>query len=125
MAKHLSAKRTKNIKLTLLRLLLENRECMKWEERYKELHMSLITGKITEEEFIRLNSEGNQTDAEISIRLLNKAFDDKNADAVEEAIREASPLKGFSNKFSEIFCKLLQADWHYKHEDIARVLQEM
>ena len=42
---------------------------------------------------------------------------------VEEAIYSFSDSEGFSNKFSEIFCKLLQADWHYKHEDIAQILQ--
>jgi hypothetical protein len=58
-----------------------------------------------------------------SVRLLNEAFENKDADLVEEAIYGFLDSEGFSNKFSDIFCKLLQEDWHYRHEDIARILQ--
>lgn len=61
--------------------------------------------------------------AEESVRLLNEAFENKDADLVEEAIQSCSDSEGFSNKFSEVFCKLLQSDWHFRHEDIARILQ--
>jgi hypothetical protein len=70
-----------------------------------------------------LKTEGNQMDAESGVRLLNEAFENRNADLVEEVIFSLSVSKGFSNRLSEILCKLLQADWHYKHEDIARILQ--
>jgi hypothetical protein len=69
-----------------------------------------------------LKTEG-KLNAEESVRLLKQAFENKDADLVEEAIYSCSESEGFSNKFSEIFCKLLQTGWHNKHEDIARILQ--
>src|SRR5688572_8448783 len=62
-------------------------------------------------------------DSETSLRLLYKAFDKKNGGMVEVAMYRLSDPEGFTNKFSEIFCKLLQADWHYCHENIALILQ--
>jgi hypothetical protein len=57
--------------------------------------------------------------------LLRKAFDNQDNETVEEAIVVGVTLDYFSDRFSEIFCRLLQVDWHYKHEDIARILQDL
>ena len=73
-------------------------------------------------EILIIKTKG-RLNAEESVRLLNEAFEDKDADLVEEAIHSFADSEGFSNKFSEVFCKLLQAEWHYRHEDIARILQ--
>jgi hypothetical protein len=70
-----------------------------------------------------LKTKDTQMNEETSLRLLNEAFENKDSDLVEEVIFSESDFGEFSNRFSEIFCKLLQADWHYRHEDIAFILQ--
>lgn len=88
----------------------------------RELRNALVSGKITEEEFIE-QSKGEKISDEDYLRLLKEGFDKKDGVAVEKVIFDYSPSGGFSNKFSEIFCKLLQENWHFQHENIASILQ--
>ena len=64
-----------------------------------------------------------EIDAENMLRLLNEALEKRDGGLVDEVILMSHPAGGFSDKFSGIFCRLLQADWHYRHEDVARILQ--
>ncbi|HEY0048869.1 MAG TPA: HEAT repeat domain-containing protein [Pyrinomonadaceae bacterium] len=94
-------------------------------EETKKLSISLTSGVFTNEEFIQAYSDGRRIDKEYVINLFNEAINNKDAEAVEEALTVGIVFDFFSNEFSEIFCKLLQADWHYKHEDIAGLLQDL
>lgn len=86
---------------------------------------SLISGAITNEEFIRQYSIDANIDDEYCLRLFEEGFDTESSEIIEEGIIVGTTVDCFSNKFSNIFCKLLQEDWHFKHEDIARILQDL
>lgn len=62
---------------------------------------------------------------EYYLKLLNEAFQNKDAAKVEEAIFVISSYNCYSKKFSSIFCILLQEDWHFSHEDIVLILQDL
>lgn len=94
-------------------------------EETKKLLILLTSGRITKEEFIREYSNDKRVDKEYCFDLLKQAVNDKDDEKVEEAIVVGSALNCFSNGFSEVFCELLLSDWHYKHEDIARILQDL
>ena len=49
---------------------------------------------------------------------------DKDAEAIEEALVVISAANFDLNNFILDLCKLLQVDWHYKHEDLATLLKE-
>lgn len=80
---------------------------------------------LDKEQFLKKYSAINKIDDEFCLDMLDKAFQEKDSENVDEAITLASVLNCFSNKFSSIFCKLLQENWHYKHEDIAGILQSL
>lgn len=99
----------------------------------QELHLQFMTGKISEEEFRRISNENflkqfppnSAADENYPISLIQKAVGEKDAELLEKGfllmlIQE--DLHGFPIR-TEILCGLLQEDWHYKHEDIARNLQ--
>lgn len=91
----------------------------------EKLFSLLLLREITSEQFIKQYSEGHKIDDGYCLNLLTEAFQEKNADKVDEAIIVGSTLNCFSKKFSDIFCKLLSEDWHYNHEDIAFILQSL
>lgn len=94
-------------------------------EQKKKLLSSLISGEISKDIFIQEYSQNEEIDSEYCLTLLEHSYENKDDNAVEEAIIIGTTIDCFSNKFSEIFCKLLVVDWHYKHEDIARILQNL
>lgn len=80
---------------------------------------------LDKEQFLKKYSAISKIDNEFCVNMLDKAFQEKDRENVDEAIALASVLNCFSSRFSSIFCKLLQENWHYKHEDIARILQDL
>jgi len=59
------------------------------------------------------------------LKLLNCAYNEKNPEDVEYALIVAYKLNLISDEYINILCNLLDCDWHYKHEDIARTLQRL
>lgn len=94
-------------------------------EEIKKLLILLTSGSITEDEFVHQYSNGRRIDKEYCLSLLEQAVKNKDDETVEEAIIVSSTLNCFSTEFSGVLCRLLQCDWHDKHEDIARILQDL
>lgn len=91
-----------------------------------ELLLAWLERKVTKDDFIKQYTElSNQKiiNADYCLNLLNKSYKSEDTNDLEEAIVVGSTIDCFSNQFSEIFCKLLLADWHYSHEDIANILK--
>ena len=59
------------------------------------------------------------------IALLQTAYSEHNADDVEFSLYVGFCFGLFADEFAEILCKLIIADWHYRHEDIASILQKL
>jgi len=88
----------------------------------KKLVMELSLNAITKEEFLRRYPFDVERDGVHVLKLLRDAYSQKDADDVEHAL-----LLGFSFGFDKacvpILNQLIVEDWHFKHEDIARLLQ--
>ncbi len=87
-----------------------------------QFHNSLILDK---EKFLERYSGVVELNIDYCMNLFNEAIQTKDAEMVEEAMLLTMFLNYFSAKFSNVLCKLLQEDWHYKHEDIAMTLKEI
>ncbi|RDB02889.1 hypothetical protein [Runella aurantiaca] len=58
------------------------------------------------------------------IELINEARFQKN-DLLLECSLIASETDGLNNKYTDLFCKLLEENWHSSQEDIAEYLEEL
>ena len=59
------------------------------------------------------------------LQLLDTAFNEKNAEDVENALIIASMFNLISKDYTNILLKLMESDWHFIHEDIASIFQEL
>jgi len=59
------------------------------------------------------------------IQLLEIAYCEKNADDVEYALIIAGSFDLITTEYQYILLKLLEADWHFKHENIAEIFQKL
>jgi len=57
------------------------------------------------------------------IGLLETAYFEQNADDVELSLYIGSSFGLIAENFTDILCKLVVADWHFQHENIASTLQ--
>ncbi len=89
----------------------------------QKLILDLALKSITKKQFLLAYPVDVQEDHKYVTRTLKDAFARKDSDDVEYAL-----LLGFSFCFEEdvvpVLCDLIVQDWHYKHEDIARLLQD-
>ena len=89
----------------------------------KKLVMGLVLKSITKEEFLKEYPVDIQQDKQYVTKVLKDALIRKDPDDVEHAL-----LLGFSFEFEEgvvpVLCELIVQDWHFKHEDMARLLQD-
>lgn len=85
---------------------------------------SYLEGQLSISEFLELLPPKTFSFADRLVSLLEKACVEKDSNKVELLIIAAS-ADGVSNKYSEIFCKLLKEEWHEKHEDIIMLLAEI
>ena len=81
---------------------------------------SLILDK---EKFLARYSGIAELNVDYCLDMFDEAIQTRDAEMVDEAMLLTEFLKLFSAKFSSLLCELLQADWHYKHEDIATELK--
>jgi hypothetical protein len=89
----------------------------------KKLILDLSLGNITFDEFSKKYSE--HVDSEYILKQLQTAFDKQDSSGVEYALLLGFLFKNFTWDFTELLNKLIQQDWHYKHEDIAYILQQL
>lgn len=87
----------------------------------------LYRGTISAEEFLKRyeSIENIKVDESYCLQKLNQGYLERNPQIVDIALLLGFIKHCFSDKFSDIFCKLLLADWHRTHEDIARALKEL
>jgi hypothetical protein len=89
----------------------------------KKLILEFSLQKINIDEFLQNYSK--VVDSNHVLQLLIEAYNQKDSSEVEYALLLGFIFNTFSNEYVEVLCKLIQEEWHYKHEDIALVLQEL
>jgi hypothetical protein len=90
----------------------------------KQLIMSYALEEITKDEFLkRFPADLTKENDYILFELL-RAIDGKDEDVIEYAIKILH-LEDFngSDKYVDVFNRLLLVDWHERHEDIAALLK--
>ena len=87
--------------------------------------LELGLDKISKEQFIKKFSVDINNNPNYVMELLVCAYNEKNADDVEYALTVAYKLNLITERYVTILCDLLEERWHYRHEDIAKILQSM
>ena len=59
------------------------------------------------------------------LQLLETAYNEKNAGDVEWSLGIVGIFNLLSKDYSKILLKLLEADWHYKHEDLVNAVRQL
>lgn len=93
-------------------------------EDNQKLILNLATGVISKAEFLREYPFYISEDREHIRELLGNAVSRRDGNDVEYALLLGFSL-GFPENFTNLLCILLEAEWHQKHEDIARILQKL
>lgn len=91
----------------------------------RKLILELGIERITEQEFLEKFTVNIKSNSDYVEELLNCAYNEKSSDDVDYALTVAYKFNLITEKYVDILCKLLESDWHYKHEDIARSLQKL
>lgn len=91
----------------------------------RKLILELGLDKITEDEFTEKFSVDIRSNPDYVEKLLICAYNEKNADDVEYSLTVAYKFNLITERYVDILCKLLESSWHYRHEDIAKILQSM
>ncbi len=85
------------------------------------LILDLALGKLSRPEFLLAFRPFSADPSSLIIFCLQESYEERSPDGVDRAM-----LLGYSFQFTtshvEILCKLAFADWHFKHEEIARAL---
>jgi hypothetical protein len=82
-------------------------------------------GRVSPQDFRTAFGEDLSDGEAVAVRLLRDALRSEVPDEVECSIIVADHLRGFSASCVESLAELLRATWHTRHEDIARVLQDL
>jgi hypothetical protein len=90
----------------------------------RKLIFDFTAGNISRDEFLRAYPVNVEQDSKHIQQLLSDALSCKQAEDVECALLLGFEF-GFSADCVDVLCRLLDADWHQKHEDIVRVLQQL
>lgn len=91
----------------------------------RKLILDLVLDNISTQKFLEKFPENIMSDPNCMEKLLASAYNEKNPDDVEYALMIAYKFNLITERYVDILCNLLESDWHYKHEDIARTLQEL
>ncbi|SFM67658.1 hypothetical protein SAMN05428949_0400 [Chitinophaga sp. YR627] len=89
----------------------------------KQLIKSLVLNEITKETFLAHYPIDLSVEDRYILHVLQSSYQNRDEDALEYGLM-LLPLDNFteSTKYVEILNKLIQADWHKMHEDIASLL---
>lgn len=91
----------------------------------KKLIEDLMSNSVTKAEFLNRFPVNIQQNSDYLLSLLEKAFNDKNADDIEDILFVGFSFSLFTKEFTDILCALIVEEWHIKHEDIAMILQKL
>jgi hypothetical protein len=92
-----------------------------------DLLRKLYTMAISREEFLKRyeSIENIKADENYCLQKLNQGYLEKDSEAIKLGMIIGFTKQCFSDIFLDIFCKMLLADWHKEHEDIAMELKEL
>ncbi len=91
----------------------------------KELIKDLALKSISKDDFLAQYSTELNIDKGYVLETLEKANADKNAEDVEYSLLLGFLFNLFSTDYIDVLCKLILEKWHFKHEDIALIFQEL
>src|ERR1035437_9324886 len=78
---------------------------------------------LSEEEFVRLYPSAIEQ-GRLATALLEEAVGERNAEDLQCSLIVGFTF-GFAARQKHILCSLLEADWHFCHEDLVTALQEL
>ena len=84
-----------------------------------ELVSKLMLKNISKEKFAK---EFNCSSSYVK-ELLEVAYNEKNADDVDYLLHIVFTFNLVTSDYSDLLCRLMDAPWHFKHEDIASLFQ--
>jgi hypothetical protein len=90
----------------------------------QKLILNLATGAISKAEFLREYPFYISEDRKHIRELICNAISRRDGGGIEYAFLLGFSF-GFPENFTNLLCILLEAEWHQKHEDIARLLQNL
>jgi hypothetical protein len=90
----------------------------------RELILDLSLKQVSQHEFLRRFRSGSVAGRDLSLVLLEEAYRQKNPDDVEYALLVGFTL-GFSREHLDVLCRLCEASWHRKHEDVVSALGQL
>jgi hypothetical protein len=94
------------------------------DESKGRLVSALALGRLSEDSFVAQFGVNPRTTPDVIRIELEQAFAEKSAAGVEYAL-VLGFVFGWSRNWAPQLCKLMQEDWHYRHEDIASALQDL
>jgi len=94
-------------------------------ERDRQRLIDLILKRISEDDFLSGFPVNPINNTGYLLSELECGLRDKDAKNVEYAMILGFRFKLFDRQTVNVLCKLLAEDWHYKHEDIAQLMQKM
>lgn len=98
---------------------------MNFDREKLEVIKNLSLNRCTKEEFVEKLNIGEYDYENFFLEIFHYVYNIKNADYVEFALVACARFGIYNNKFVDILCKLLKEKWHYRHENIVNVLQEL
>lgn len=85
--------------------------------------IDMALGRVSRDSFLRHFGESIDG-AGLAVTLLDESYRDRDKDGVECALIVAFTF-GIDKRNLPVLCKLLDADWHVKHEDVVTALGEL
>jgi HEAT repeat protein len=92
-------------------------------EAAQEAVLQFTLGQITEEQLVLELGVDPRAEEGYVLELLVEAVRQRDPDGAEAALILASWFDVRGPRYLEVLCDLLVADWHTRHEDVARALQ--
>jgi len=79
--------------------------------------------QISKEEFLR-RFPSSVEQGRVALSLLEEAYRTENAEDLQCALTIGAAF-GFGPEHTDVLCRLLEADWHFSHEDVVSALDEL
>ena len=91
----------------------------------KDAILNFVANRISKEEFAKKYPELTSNPGDLVNEFLEQADKEKNAELLENILIIGFRFEAFAQIQAKILSKLIAETWHYKHEDIARILQKL
>lgn len=91
----------------------------------KKLIKDFALKKFSRQDFLATCPIDFVDDAKNPLRIFERAYANKNAEDVEYSLLIGFLFNFFSNDYVDVLGQLIIEEWHFKHEDIASILQEL